>query len=59
VLPVLSEFTGSLARTEWQACLAAVLQLQKAHPKLAALTTSASSSGPAAAKGGNLGGMHS
>ena len=59
VLPVLSEFTGSLARTEWQACLAAVLQLQKAHPKLAALTASANGSGPAAVKGGNLGGMHS
>lgn len=32
--PVLGEFTGSLARTEWQACLAALLRLQKAHPTL-------------------------
>ena len=32
--PVLGEFTGSLARTEWQACLAALMRLQKAHPVL-------------------------
>lgn len=32
--PVLGEFTGSLARTEWQACLAALMRLQKAHPTL-------------------------
>lgn len=32
--PVLAEFTGSLARTEWQACLAALMRLQKAHPAL-------------------------
>lgn len=32
--PVLAEFTGSLARTEWQACLAALMRLQKAHPEL-------------------------
>ena len=36
VAPVLAEFTGSLARTEWQACLAALLRLQKVHPALAA-----------------------
>jgi hypothetical protein len=33
-LPVLSEFTGSLARGEWQACLAAAVAVQKAHPGL-------------------------
>ncbi|MFO0576859.1 MAG: hypothetical protein U1A78_22890 [Polyangia bacterium] len=36
VAPVLAEFTGSLARTEWQACLAALMRLQKVHPALAA-----------------------
>ncbi len=35
VAPVLSEFTGSLARGEWQACLAALSRLRHAHPGLA------------------------
>lgn len=35
VAPVLAEFTGSLARTEWQACLAALMRLQQVHPALA------------------------
>ena len=34
VTPVLQEFTGSLARGEWQGCLAALAQLQSAHPGL-------------------------
>ncbi len=34
VAPVLGEFTGSLARGEWQACLAALVQLRGAHPGL-------------------------
>lgn len=34
VAPVLREFTGSLARGEWQSCLAALAQLQSAHPGL-------------------------
>lgn len=32
--PVLLEFTGSVARGEWQTCLAALVSLQLAHPKL-------------------------
>lgn len=32
VAPVLSEMTGSIAKGEWQACLAGLLTLQKAHP---------------------------
>ena len=35
VAPILSEVTGSLAKGEWQACLAALMQLRKAHPGLA------------------------
>ena len=35
VAPVLGEFTGSLARGEWQACLQALVQLRAAHPGLA------------------------
>ena len=34
VAPVLGEFTGSLARGEWQACLTALVQLRGAHPGL-------------------------
>ena len=34
VAPVLGEFTGSLARGEWQACLSALMYLQRAHPGL-------------------------
>ena len=34
VAPVLGEFTGSLARGEWQACIAALLRLRAAHPAL-------------------------
>lgn len=36
IAPVLSEFTGSLARSEWQACLAALMTLQVTHPGLLA-----------------------
>lgn len=32
VAPVLGEFTGSLARGEWQACLAALVRMRAAHP---------------------------
>jgi hypothetical protein len=32
VAPVLIEFTGSAAKTEWQACLAAFLRIKSAHP---------------------------
>jgi hypothetical protein len=32
VAPVLTEFTGSIAKGEWQACLASLMTLQKAHP---------------------------
>jgi hypothetical protein len=35
VAPVLEEFTGSMARGEWQACLQALVQLRAAHPTLA------------------------
>jgi hypothetical protein len=31
VAPVLGEFTGSLAKGEWQACLSALLTLRRAH----------------------------
>ena len=31
VAPVLGEFTGSLARGEWQVCLAALLTLRRVH----------------------------
>jgi hypothetical protein len=34
VLPVLQEFSGSLAKTEWQACLAALVALRAAHPSV-------------------------
>lgn len=32
VAPVLGEFTGSLARGEWEACLAALMRMRAAHP---------------------------
>lgn len=32
--PVLAEFTGSMARGEWQSCLSALVALQRAHPSL-------------------------
>ncbi|MBJ6760653.1 hypothetical protein JGU66_07745 [Myxococcaceae bacterium JPH2] len=32
VAPVLSEFTGSIAKGEWQSCLASLVQLRAAHP---------------------------
>jgi hypothetical protein len=32
VAPVLTEFTGSIAKGEWQACLSSLMTLQKAHP---------------------------
>jgi hypothetical protein len=35
VAPVLAESTGSIAKGEWQACLAALLRLQRAHPGVA------------------------
>ncbi len=47
--PVLREFSGSLARGEWQACLAALTHLNRVHPDLEILralwrnTTSATS----------------
>jgi hypothetical protein len=34
VLPVLSEFSGSVAKGEWQACLSALMQLRRAHPTI-------------------------
>ena len=34
VAPVLGEFTGSLAKGEWQTCLAALARLRTAHPTL-------------------------
>jgi hypothetical protein len=34
-MPVLTELTGSIAKGEWQACLAAVMRLRSAHPGLA------------------------
>jgi hypothetical protein len=32
VAPVLAEFTGSLAKGEWQSCLASLVRLRAAHP---------------------------
>jgi len=32
VAPVLGEFTGSIAKGEWQSCLASLVQLRAAHP---------------------------
>ena len=32
VSPVLGEFTGSLAKGEWQSCLASLVRLRAAHP---------------------------
>lgn len=32
VAPVLSEFTGSIAKGEWQACLTALVQIANEHP---------------------------
>ncbi|WP_426756237.1 hypothetical protein [Myxococcus sp. Y35] len=32
VAPVLEEFTGSLAKGEWQSCLASLVRLRAAHP---------------------------
>ncbi|WP_437679706.1 hypothetical protein [Sorangium sp. So ce131] len=32
VAPVIAEFTGSIAKGEWQACLAALMRLRRAHP---------------------------
>ena len=32
VAPVLNEFTGSLAKGEWQSCLASLVRLRTAHP---------------------------
>ncbi|MBN1205937.1 MAG: hypothetical protein JXB05_13555 [Myxococcaceae bacterium] len=32
VSPVLNEFTGSLAKGEWQSCLASLVRLRTAHP---------------------------
>ncbi|KYF75355.1 hypothetical protein BE20_14135 [Sorangium cellulosum] len=34
VAPVIAEFTGSIAKGEWQACLAALMRLRRAHPGL-------------------------
>ncbi len=34
VAPVLGEFVGSLAKGEWQSCLAALVHLRRAHPTL-------------------------
>ena len=34
VMPVLEEFSGSLAKMEWQACLSALVTLRAAHPGL-------------------------
>jgi hypothetical protein len=34
IAPLLMEFTGSIARGEWQACLAALTKLKVAHPAL-------------------------
>ncbi len=34
VAPILLEFTGSIAKTEWQVCLAAFMRLRRAHPQL-------------------------
>ncbi len=31
VAPVLAEFTGSLAKGEWEACLAALVSFKSAH----------------------------
>ncbi|MCY0999799.1 hypothetical protein OWM54_21920 [Myxococcus sp. MISCRS1] len=32
IAPVLGEFTGSMAKGEWQSCLASLVQLRTAHP---------------------------
>ena len=32
VAPVLGEFTGSLAKGEWQSCLASLVRLRTVHP---------------------------
>jgi hypothetical protein len=34
IAPVLQEFTGSMAKGEWQACLSALAQLRTAHPTI-------------------------
>ena len=34
VAPVLGEFTGSMAKGEWQACVQAIVQLRGAHKDL-------------------------
>ncbi|MBL8684748.1 MAG: hypothetical protein JNK05_36565 [Myxococcales bacterium] len=34
IAPVLQEFTGSMAKGEWQACLSALAQLRSAHPSI-------------------------
>ncbi|NNC05406.1 hypothetical protein HJC10_21445 [Corallococcus exiguus] len=34
VAPVLGEFTGSVAKGEWQSCLASLVQLRAAHPSV-------------------------
>jgi hypothetical protein len=34
VAPVLQEFTGSMAKGEWQACLAALARLKSAYPAI-------------------------
>ena len=34
VAPVLGEFTGSIARGEWQACLTALVQISNKYPDL-------------------------
>lgn len=35
VAPVIAEFTGSMAKGEWQACLSALMRLRAAHPGVA------------------------
>jgi hypothetical protein len=35
VAPVLAELMGSIAKGEWQACLAALMRLRSAHPEMA------------------------
>jgi hypothetical protein len=35
VAPVLAELMGSIAKGEWQACLAALMRLRSAHPGIA------------------------
>jgi hypothetical protein len=34
VAPVLGEFTGSLAKGEWQSCLSSLVRLRAAHPSV-------------------------